>query len=318
MTPRIKYLLLGIFVSLPFFWGVNSAQRNLEGFFLANEMKNSSKYFKAQLAAEKILEDLRPTRNSIADFELLGKAGISILVKNDGTEKILFEKNSKEVLPIASITKLMTAKVVINNYDLGKEITISKEAVMQNEDFGGLQENAVLATEYLLYPLLMESSNDAAFALANDYEGINEKDFILLMNQEAQNLGLENTFFTNPSGLDPISKYDVFNFSTAEDLAKLTKELIYEPFIWEILSTRDYSLFGPELKNNNELLSKYPEIIGGKTGFTESAGGCMVLLMRAPRNRGYVINVILGAPSMESRFFEMGRMIDWVKQAYKW
>ncbi len=176
---------------------------------------------------------------------------------------------------------------------------------------------------YLLYPLLMESSNDAAFALANDYPGMTERGFVELMGWEAERLGLDNTFFDNPTGLDPEESGTKMNYSTVADLVKLTKELLNKPLVWKILSTQRYSLYGPELVNTNELLFDdsvdwRDRIVGGKTGYTGEADGCIILVMKAPKNQGYLINVILGANGTQDRFGEMKKLVDWVETAYKW
>jgi len=134
---------------------------------------------------------------------------------------------------------------------------------------------------------------------------------------------MNDSFFDNPTGLDPEESGTEINYSTANDLAKLVKSLLEKPLIWEILSTPQYSLYGPELVNTNRFLIDdsniwQNRIIGGKTGYTEQAGGCLVLVMESPRDRGTLINVILGARGTEDRFNEMKRLVDWLNQAYKW
>jgi len=226
-------------------------------------------------------------------------------------------------LPIASLTKLMTALIVLENYDLSKEIKISKEAINQEETFGKLEEGKIFKADYLLYPLLMESSNDAAFALANDYEEMDEKKFVEMMNAKAKELGLENTYFYNSSGLEPDTKNAKINYSSAKELAGLTRYLLATPKIWEILSTTEYNLYGPTLKNTNELLSDQSilwkdKILGGKTGYAEKAGGCIILVLRAPKDKGFLINIALGTANSNNRFEEMKKLVEWVNQAYKW
>ena len=147
-----------------------------------------------------------------------------------------------------------------------------------------------------------------------------EEKFVGLMNLTAQKLNLKDTFFVNPSGLDPEENTlkTKINYSTASDLAKLTKELLKNPLIWEILSTKRYSFFGPELLNTNELLGEIPEIVGGKTGYTDMARGCMVLVTIAPKDTGFLVNVILGTDGQNGRFGEMKKLVNWLNTAYKW
>jgi D-alanyl-D-alanine carboxypeptidase len=200
---------------------------------------------------------------------------------------------------------------------------LSISSANQYGELGKLQAGESFSTEYLLYPLLMESSNGAAMALAQDYPGMTLKDFVGLMNLEAGKMGLTNTFFDNPSGLDPEESQARINYSSAADLATFTQKLLSEPLIWEILSLPRYSLYGPELINTNKFLldeTAYWQnrIIGGKTGYTEKAGGCFLLTVKAPKGQGTLINIVLGANGRENRFDEMKKLVDWLKVAYKW
>ncbi|MDD5144820.1 MAG: serine hydrolase [Candidatus Pacebacteria bacterium] len=321
MTGRLKLFLIAIFLSLPFWWGANLLERNLEDFFAWRQISRNPQIWLAQVSLDQKLRDAKPFRNNeIAPLELEGKAGLSLFLGENGQEKVLFELNQEEKLPIASLTKLMTAKVAIDNYDLAKEVTVSKEAILQEENFGKLQAGKVFEAKYLLYPLLMESSNDAAFSFAHDYPGMSLGNFVSLMNKEASELGLTNTFFANPSGLDPEdfrprSPDNKINYSTAKDLVFLTKSLFDKPIIWEILSTRRYNGYGPELVNNNLLLDSLSGVIGGKTGYTGKAQKCMILVTRAPKNSGNLINVILGS---SDNFGEMRKLVNWIQTAYKW
>lgn len=321
MTLKFKIFLIALILSLPFWWGMNLLEAELKDFFFWQEISQNPQIFTAQITLEEKLRSLRPIRDkNVEDLKVEGESIISVFLSNEGNEKILFEKNINQELPIASLTKLMTALVILENYDLAKEIKISKRAIDQREDFGKLEEGKTFQVKYLLYPLLLESSNDAAFALANDYNGMTEEKFIELMNLEAQKISLKNTYFADSTGLDPKKPNKEINYSTAMDLIKLSKELLKKPLIWEILSTPKFSGYGPELINTNELLfdssiSWRPQIIGGKTGETPQAKGCLLLVLRAPKNKGYLINVILGT---SDRFGEMKKLVDWLNSAYKW
>jgi D-alanyl-D-alanine carboxypeptidase (penicillin-binding protein 5/6) len=316
---KLKIFLFAFILSLPFWLGINFFEKSLKNVFYWQEISQNPRIFAAQISLEEKLKEMKPIRKKEAeDLEVKTSSAISVLFKDSGEERILFEKDIDLKLPIASLTKLMTAKVVLEHYDLSKEIKISKEAVAQEEDFGRLEASRELPVEYLLYPLLMESSNDAAFALANDYEGMNRKEFVNLMNLEAQKLNLQNTHFFNVTGLDTEESGTEMNYSTAADLARLAKELLKDPLIWKILSTPKFDLYGPELVNTNELLGEVPGIIGGKTGYTELAKGCFLLVLEAPKGHGYVVNVILGAGNGSYRFLEMEKLIDWAKEAYRW
>jgi D-alanyl-D-alanine carboxypeptidase (penicillin-binding protein 5/6) len=324
MKMNLKTFLIVFLLSLPFWWGINLLEKDLKDFFFWQEISRNPQIFTAQIVLEEELRDLKPIRDKkVEDLEIGAKSAISVLFKNSGEEKILFEKNINQKLPIASLTKLMTAKVVLGYYDLSKEIKVSEEAVAKEEDFGKLKAGKKFLVEYLLYPLLMESSNDAAFALSNDYDETTEGKFVELMNREAQKMNLKNTHFTNSSGLDPEEPETEINYSTITDLTGFTKELLKESLIWEILSTPKFDLYGPELINNNELLfdesvSWQARIIGGKTGYTDMAGGCFLLVLKAPKNSGYLVNVILGTSDSNNRFIEMRKLAEWVQKAYSW
>lgn len=318
----IRVFLISFFLSLPFWWGLNFWEKNLSDFFFWEEISQNPKIFTAQVVLEERLRDLKPIRKKAEDLDLGAKSAISVFINDQGEERILFEKNINQKLPIASLTKVMTAFVVLENYDLAKEIKISKEAVSQEGNFGKLIAGRTFEVKYLLYPLLMESSNDAALALADDYGEMTEKAFVELMNLAAQKMELKNTLFVNSTGLDD-EKTKKINYSTAVELVALTKELLKKPLIWQILSTKQFDLYGPELINTNELLfdssiNWQDRIIGGKTGYTEKAGGCMILVVRAPKNKGYLINIILGTNGTTDRFEEMRKLVNWLDSSYKW
>lgn len=309
MKSQLKFLLSAFLISLPFWWGMNVFAGNLENFLFWNSVNGNPEILAAQLTVQTQLKNLKPVRQKGAeDFEVKAEAAISLFVGNDGGEKILFQKEIEKKLPIASLTKLMTASVVLKNYDLSRDIK-SKNG----DEF--------FPVEYYLYPLLIKSDNDAAFALTNNYDGMTEQKFVGLMNEEAKKMNLTNTFFANSSGLDPDDlkqPADRINFSTAEDLARMTKLLLSESSVWNIMSIQKFDLFGPELSNTNELLGEIPSIVGGKTGYTERARGCMVLVLKAPKGKGYIINVILGAEGPNSRFEEMKNLTTWLNSAYRW
>jgi len=313
-----KIVIVSFFIALPFWWGVNIIKDNLEDFFFWKNIADHPEIIAADIDLKQKLIDSKPIRkDGSLDFQTDTRGIFSLFLSDNGGEKILLEKNIDTKLPIASITKLMTANVVLKYYNLDKEITVSKEAVLQEENFGKLQTGKVFTVKYLLYPLLMESSNDAAFALADDYNGMTENKFIALMNLEADNLGMKNTSFVNVSGLDPEDNEpkSKINISTAKDMSLLIKELLKESLIWEILSTEEFAEYGPILNNTNKLLGNLQGVIGGKTGYTEEAKECMVLVTKSPKNRGTLINIIIGS---DDRFGEMEKLVNWAKSAHKW
>lgn len=220
-------------------------------------------------------------------------AGSAILI-DAKSGLILFEKNADKIRPMASTTKIMTAVVAIEGYDLDTVINIPAAAVGIEGSSIYLCEGESLTLRQLLYALLLSSANDAATAIALHCAGSIEA-FAEMMNQTAQKLGLVNTHFDNPHGLDSDSHY-----TTARDLARLAAYAITLPEFKEISSTykTQIPLAGVEntrlLVNHNKLLRSYDGIIGVKTGFTKKSGRCLV--SAAERNGTILIAVTLNAP----------------------
>ncbi len=326
MTQNITFFLAAFLLSLPFWLGFNASSQTLSEAFFWKEMAENPELLQAQIMQQRLQEQVwkeRPIQKQDISFpELQAQSGLSMFVRKDGETKILFEKEGDYRLPIASITKLMTALVSTKHYDPAAQITISRSAVLQEEDSGQLRVGDVFSVQELLYPLLMESSNDAAAALA---ELMGREAFVDLMNLEANQLGLKNTRFVNPTGLDPNFPTDPLNYSTARDLATLAGFLAREhPEIFQILSTREWDLltlnkaFHHTMKNTNELLSfeGWPTpIVGGKTGWTPLAKGCLVLVLKSPKDQGYLVNVVIGA---EDRFSQMKTLVNWTYNSFTW
>jgi len=322
---KLKILLISFVFSLPFWWGMNILAGNLEDFLFWQEMAKSPEVFTAQVKIpEKEIKTPKITKILANDLKIGAKAAISVEIDNKGNEKVLFEKESQRPLPIASLTKLMTALVVFDldeSYNLSQLISITKEAVEQEEKYGELKEGEELSVENLLYIMLIESSNDAAYAIT---EPVSQEGFVQLMNFYAEDLGLENTKFINSTGLEPDDSQEPSphlrqgeagkNFSSAQDLVKLSKYIFKKyPQIFEITTNNSYEVLSPDgslhhfiPENTNELLTEFPNIIGGKTGWSPLAGGCLLLVLENPEKKSYVINVILGAGD---RFEEMRKLI---------
>lgn len=247
-------------------------------------------------------------------LEIKAEAGISLYFKK-GKEKILFEKNKEKKLPIASLSKLITAYLSKKIYPLEKEVTISRKAVLKDRRWGRYKEGEKFDVKNLIYSTLIESSNTASFALS---QIIGEKKFVNKMNELAKEIGLKDTYFSNPTGLPTYSTSTLSNYSTAYEMAKLALFLLKnDPSLLEISALWEKQILTKEgkihhlAKNKNLLLKKYPHIIGGKTGYTKEAGKSLLLIMRL--EKGYLINVILKA---ENRFKEMEKLIKWILTSY--
>lgn len=263
-------------------------------------------------AGQEANPDFLPIRNWSVEEPNIEAAAALIL---DGQkEKILYQKNIDKVLPIASLTKLMTALIVLENNNPDQIVIVSKKAVEAYGETGGFKVSENISIRTLLYVMLMTSSNDAATALADGFQLPASSSFVDLMNKKAKETGLENTRFTDPTGYEPT------NVSTALDLAKLTKYALNQPLIWQILKTGTIDLQSSDglvnhhLVNNNLLLNRLPNVVGGKTGYTEEAGDCMILVIQN-RPGNYLIFIILGS---KDRFLETERLVEWAEKAYLW
>jgi len=310
MSKRFKFFLTTFILSLPFWWGMNVFQGKLEKFFYAQ----ISKPFE-EITSSKFFED-RPEK-SINNLVLGVKSAILLRTNQFlDKEEILFKKEIYIKLPIASLTKLMTALIVFEdpeNYNFSKILTVSERAASQEDapEYGYLKAGETKRVAELLDLMLIYSSNDSAFALS---QVIGVENFVERMNKKARSLGLIDTYFVNPTGLDSenlsYSKETdyFFNYSTARDLAKLSQYILKEfPIIFEI-SVREPAF---PLKNNSFRLTSNQTIIGKKTGYTKEAGGCMILVLG--QNDNYFINVILGTETTEARTKEMQKLVNWLK-----
>ena len=314
MSKSLKIFSIVFLISFVSGWGLNLFHKNLEGFFYWYEQSQNPEMFLAQIDLTQINRVSIPV---IKNLEIEAKSAISVLITSKGNQKILFEKNIDEKRPIASLAKLMTALVAQEIYKNPEQVLkISKEAVNQEEEKGELKVEERLSVLELLHIMLIESSNDAAWAIAEgkmveEEYFIGLEGFVELMNLKVKHLGLKDTYFSNPTGLDGQE-----NYSTTRDLVKITQYIIKNyPQIFEISKKRSYEVSSPDgslhhfiSENTNELLGEIPEIIGGKTGFTEEAGGCILLILET-EGSGYLINIILGTKSPEARFQEMKKLI---------
>ena len=190
------------------------------------------------------------------------------------TKQVLFEQNADEIVPMASTTKILTALVAITHGDLDREVTISKNAASIRGSKVGYVAGEKIRLRELLYGLMYKSGNDAAIAIAEDIGGSIEG-FAKIMNDYAISLGLINSHFESPHGLDSSKHY-----TCAYDLALLTTKAMESELFCQICGTksitRDNSNFTRDYNNINKILYKIPEANGVKTGYTGQAGKCLV------------------------------------------
>ena len=194
-------------------------------------------------------------------------AAAAVLMDAD-SGRLLYEKNGEKRMLIASTTKLMTALVALEQGGLQQEITVTGGHMAEGSSMY-LRPGEKLTLETLLYGLLLSSGNDAALAVTECMGGA--VPFVARMNEKAAELGMENTHFANPNGLD-----DEAHYSTAEDMAKLAAAAMDDPVLRRVASTRTARIGGRTLTNHNKLLSRVEGCVGLKTGYTRAAGRTLV------------------------------------------
>lgn len=241
-------------------------------------------------------------------------AGRSAVVYDVRSSRFLFSKNSAERLPIASVTKLMSAVIVLENMALNQTVKIGQEAIRVDGEKQTLYRDEVISVGNLLKMMLIESSNDAAYALAQhaDRLGFN---FIDAMNRKAIEIGMADTTFKDPAGLNDEG------YSTAEDLIKLVTYSFNYPEMWSILGEQSTVVLSTDgkivhpVQSTNQLFGVVPDIVGGKTGYTDLAKGCMVLVVDVPGRSDKMISIVLGSTE---RFNDTDKLIAWARSAYRW
>ena len=234
------------------------------------------------------------------------------IIYNPETGKVLWEQNSQDTRSIASITKVMTAVVMLeDNPDLTREVVITRPDVYRASTTY-LRAGYKVTTGDLLHLLLIASDNAAARALAR-VSSYGSAGFINRMNQKAEELGLTSTHYVDPSGL--FSE----NVSSAYDMARLIAHVTGDHRIASIMQKQHYTVETGRRRINihstNQLVMKGDvDVLGGKTGFIRKAGYCLATLLRLPQSGAQVAVVVLGAKSNAGRFWETRHLFNWLAE----
>lgn len=242
--------------------------------------------------------------------KLSAKAVLALDLK---TGRRLFAQNETKELPIASLTKLMTAMVVLDHTSKDKIVTIEKSDTEVECSCMDLVEGERITVENLLKGMLIPSNNDAATALARSTAGSVEA-FVELMNKKAKGLGLSNSHFSTPVGFDVPE-----NYSTAVDLAVIAQEFLKYSMLERIVATAGVDVSSVDgstvhhLKTSNKLLLGDSEVVGVKTGFTTDAQGNLIL--KIDHDKALVLTIVLNTPDREQ---ETEKFIDWIFRSYSW
>lgn len=242
----------------------------------------------------------------------------SVMVKDRGTGALLYQKNEYDKWPLASITKLMSTLIILeNNPDWATSTTVIGEDALDAHMYAG----DVYTLDELWQASLIGSSNKAIISLVNAL-GWSETAFVERMNQKARELGMTESMFVDLTGLD------AGNVASASDTAILLNEIMKKEKITKALLTTEYNLYSKERKKEHHMWNtdwlllgwiphQFKEFYGGKTGYIALSG--YNFAMRAGDGAGHVLDVvILGAESHEARFTEAKKIAEWAFSNYKW
>lgn len=234
------------------------------------------------------------------------------IVVNATNGKVLAQSNAHEQLPIASITKLMTVIVALQHLHPDDEVKVTAQAAHVGEESIPLRAGQLVSVHDLLEGALIQSANDAADALAAGAAGGDIPEFVGWMNDEAQSLGLHDTHFVRPDGLDAPG-----HLSSAYDVAKLARVAMESPIVRDIVRKRTATIENGAvaLHTWNDLLGVFPGLVGVKTGHTDDAGWCEVAAAERPGSTTYA--VILGSPTRATRNSDLDRLLAWGVSRYR-
>ena len=235
------------------------------------------------------------------------------LIYDRASGRILYEKNGNKQTPMASTTKIMTAIVVLENANLNEVVKIDSKAAGTGGSRLGLKKNDKITVNDLLYGLMLRSGNDAAVALAN-YVGGSIEGFADMMNRKAEEMGLKNSHFIVPHGLDNEGHY-----TTAYELAKMADYALKIDKFKEIVSTKSTTIYinnyPKAINNTNQLLGSVSGVYGVKTGFTNGAGRCLVSACK--RDDLDIITVVIGANTTKERTSDTIKLIQYANQKFE-
>jgi serine-type D-Ala-D-Ala carboxypeptidase (penicillin-binding protein 5/6) len=235
----------------------------------------------------------------------------AFIVENGATGEILAQRASKERLPIASITKLMTVLVTLQHSRPSEVVTVPQEVTTVGESTIYLREGERISVFDLIEGALIPSANDAADTLAYHVGRGSETSFVRLMNAQARRLGLTNTHYVRPDGLDAPG-----HVSSAQDVTKLARVLMRRRVVREIVRRTSTTIAGGRtIFTRNRLLYSFPGLIGVKTGHTSLAGWSEVAA--AHRHGVTIYATILGAPSEATRDADLASLLSWGLSQYR-
>jgi D-alanyl-D-alanine carboxypeptidase (penicillin-binding protein 5/6) len=270
-----------------------------------------------------VIQPLPPVTQRTDHFSTITIEGAAAYVWDIKTQRVLYQKNADEILPLASITKLMTSLLTHELFAPTQPTSLSLQAIQQDGDYG-LRAGEGFTTAELHTLSLLSSSNDAAFALgASVGAALGERDaadqFVSGMNIRAAELGFDSFVFKNPTGLD-VSVAEPGALGSARDVTHLMEYIVtnYPELLSDTTQSKTvvYNSEGAyhEVFNTNELIGEIPNLIASKTGYTDLAGGNLTVAFDAGLNRPIIITVL--GSTREGRFRDVATLVEAVQHSF--
>ena len=303
ISKKISCTFLLFMILFSFFY-TEKALETLEISYDLEEIDNEN------IDIDEIQKEVIATSANVEELKLDSRIG---LIYDRASGRILYEKNGNKQTPMASTTKIMTAIVVLENANLNEVVKIDSKADGTGGSRLGLKKNDKITVNDLLYGLMLRSGNDAAVALAN-YVGGSIEGFADMMNRKAEEMGLKNSHFIVPHGLDNEGHY-----TTAYELAKMADYALKIDKFKEIVSTKSTTIYinnyPKAINNTNQLLGSVSGVYGVKTGFTNGAGRCLVSACK--RDDLDIITVVIGANTTKERTSDTIKLIQYANQKFE-
>lgn len=302
ISIKILCIFLVFLILISFFY-IQKANDTDEASYDLEEIDNEN------IDIDEIQKEVIETSTNVEDLKLDSRIG---LIYDRASGRVLYEKNGNKQTPMASTTKIMTAIVVLENAKLNEVVKIDSKAAGTGGSRLGLKKNDKITVNDLLYGLMLRSGNDAAVALANYVSGSIEG-FADMMNKKAEEMGLKNSHFIVPHGLDNEGHY-----TTAFELAKMADYALKIDKFKEIVSTKTTTIYinnyPKAINNTNQLLGSVSGVYGVKTGFTNGAGRCLVSACK--RDDLDIITVVIGANTTKERTSDTIKLIQYADQKF--
>lgn len=278
---------------------------------VANFQQKLSYNFEFEFLPLEVVPVIKPELAATTSALLSEVSATHLQVTDLTSGAVLLAKNATGAAFPASTTKMLTALVAKDVYSLDQPLTITRQAIAQ-DNLLRFRVGEQLSAGDLIKAMLISSSNESAEVLALSYESGREE-FVNLMNQKARQLHLEQSLFINPAGFDHENTY-----STARDLTILAKELLKDEWLKSVVAIKKLTIgiTPPDqhfLTNTNQLLFELPEVTGVKTGTTNGAGQVLVALVEKDNHQ--ILFVVMGS---NDRYQDTKKLIDWVDQAFDW